>query len=152
MHQCILLLQSIVTSTGLYRFSPQTLDLVYTSAVQTGHCNDCANFHISGRFPQMTGVEGGHQTAEAKSPADGCAVAATLRPWGMMTAQTQIPAPRRPPNVPSQLREKLSAALSAWTSVPLQPSVCLFLVLNNNVKSKLENFLKKSIHNFYTYL
>lgn len=77
----------------------------------------------------MSGVEGEGQKAEERSRADACAVAATLRPWVTMTAQTQTPAPKLHQNACSLLRETLSGVPSAWTSARLQPSELLTIIL-----------------------
>lgn len=75
------------------------------------YCDSC-------RCPQMTGVVGVRLTVVERFPADVCAVAATSRRWGMMTAATLIPAPKPHQNQPSSPREKPSADPSAWTSAP----------------------------------
>lgn len=78
----------------------------------------------------MSGVEWECQKAEERSRADACAVAATLRPWVMTTAQTQTPAPKPHQNALSLLREMLSGVPSAWTSALLQPSELLTIILS----------------------
>lgn len=76
----------------------------------------------------MIGVEGESRKVEEKYHADACAVAATSRPWVMMTVQIQTPAPKPLQNVHSLLRGMLSDVPLAWTSVLPQPSELLSII------------------------
>lgn len=88
-------------------------------------------------------------TAEGRSLAVACGVAATSKPWAMMTAPTRTRVPKPRPSPHWLPRGKPSDDLSAWIKGQMAQIQLLYSCWNTCIYPRLNSLLSKTVKNTF---
>lgn len=88
-------------------------------------------------------------TAEGRSLAVACGVAATSKPWAMMTAPTRTRVPKPRPSPRWLPRGKPSDDLSAWIKGQMAQIQLLYSCWNTCIYPRLNSLLSKTVKNTF---